>query len=131
MIIDIENLNPGTWFDFDEDKPEKGAICVRHLSPEKADDFSEECTTKKRKFHKGRPYETSDFDKKKYDGKFWDYIIVDWKNLKDKDGTEIPCTAENKYKLVKKSPFFVNLVNNAIDKLEAAEAEFQEATEKN
>ena len=31
----------------------------------------------------------------------WDYAIVDWKGFKDPNGVEIPCTKENKLKLIR------------------------------
>ncbi|WP_432736111.1 hypothetical protein [Maridesulfovibrio sp. FT414] len=131
MKFNLENLNPGTWFNFDDSNPESGRICVRRLNAATGKRLSRECTSTVRKFSKGKPYEVSEFNEDQFDLRFYDYVIVDWEGVEDENGTPIPCTAENKKVLAQESIFFQGLIAEAMEKLEIEQAEKEEAAEKN
>ena len=131
MKFSMEELNPGTWFDLDEENSEKGSICIRVMNTATRSKLSSLCTKKIEKFKKGQRYEITKFDDIRWDKEFYDYVIVDWKGLEDEKGTPIPCTAENKLKLATESVVFLNILTDAMDKLNEAQEEQEEATEKN
>jgi len=118
FAVDLEDLNPGVWFYFDEDKPEKGGFCVRPLDSDTLDTITKETVTKKTVFKNGKRQVVQDVDTDKDRKLTIDYTLPDWKVL-DKDGNEIPCTIENKMSLISKSPwhqrFFTHCLNTALD----------------
>jgi len=61
---------------------------------------------------------------------FWDKTIVDW-DLKDPKGQPVPCTKENKYKLIKGHMPFLRFCNRSLQILQNAKAEEEKAAEKN
>jgi len=131
MKFDMNNLNPGTWFYFDDEKPEEGRVCLRVCNGEILDQIDRETVSRKVEYRKHQRYETEDVDDKKRDLLMWDYVIVDWENLCDANGKEIPCTAENKAKLMTGSPFFFQFVSDCVDRLNAEQAAIREQEEKN
>ena len=108
MKINFNNPNPGKWFEFDEDT----AICVRVAN----DKFLKQL-------------EKAPVDKK--DEATWDYCIVDWKCLLDEEGNDIPCTKENKIKLMNESTDFMMTINTLVNQLGTEIKERKERLEKN
>ena len=62
---------------------------------------------------------------------FWDHIIVEWDNLLDGKGNAIPCTKENKLKLMLRSIKFSQFITESLKTLADDEAKQLEASEKN
>jgi len=60
----------------------------------------------------------------------WDYCIVDWKNVQ-LDGEDVPCTTENKVKLMKQCLDFAKFVTTCIDELAETNKALEEARLKN
>jgi len=61
----------------------------------------------------------------------WDYVILDWENFKDaKTKTMIPCTRENKLKLMR-LPVFDRFVAKCLLVIDGSKAVQKEAAEKN
>ena len=118
FAVDLDDLNPGVWFHFDEKEPAKGGFCVRPLDSNALDAISKETTTEKNVFKNGKRFRTKDVDTNKDRELTIDYTLPDWKVI-DKDGKEIPCTIENKMSLICKSPwhqrFYTYCLNTALD----------------
>ncbi|OPY78292.1 MAG: hypothetical protein A4E65_02315 [Syntrophorhabdus sp. PtaU1.Bin153] len=117
FTIDMDNLNPAVWFG---DTPGK-RVCLRLCSPEKVEEFREECTTTKKtavlntQTKRMEIVEDCPFDKKKFSQLLHCYSIADW-DLDDVNGNPIPCTDENKLKLME-VPKFVQFINECIEEL--------------
>lgn len=127
MRFDLNNLNPGTWLDIDESKPEDGAICLRVLNDDTRRKLHKKHTS--RKFVRGRQIE--ELSEPTFYAAMWDYCILDWKGICDADGKPIPCTAANKALLMAESPVFTNIVSGLLDQLNIEAAQRAEEAEKN
>lgn len=128
MRFDMDNLNPGVWFDM----PEEGRICLKVVSVSDAEEINKKCFIKKLVEYKdGKRYETELTDTDKASNMTYDKIIVDWEGLYDKNGTEIKCTPENKIKLMKGSPLFASFVTDCIKTMTNDIANEQDAEIKN
>ena len=117
MIFDLENLNPGTWFDL----PDGGRICLRILSLETALSISEA----------GQRFEVEDVNENKNLELTWDNIILEWEGIKTADGKPLPCTAEMKAKLMRGSPSFAKIVRDNLNHLNELEGTREEIERKN
>lgn len=127
MRFNMADLNPAVWVDIDEGRPEEGALCLRVLNGKKLEALRKKHLKKVQK----RGVITEELDAEAYDREMWDYCIHDWKGIEDADGTPIPCTAENKLKLMSESPEFCKLVSGLLNDLEAIKAKRDEDAEKN
>lgn len=109
--IDMDNLYPSVWFG---DAPGK-RVCLRLCSPEEIENMREECTATKKEAvvnplsRKMEFADSSSFDEGKFKQLLEQHSIVDW-DLTDVKGQAIPCTDENKNKLMGFLPFakFIN-----------------------
>ena len=125
MQIDTGNPNPGVTFYFDENDKEGGHIIVRVLNAEKLQEITNRCRQKRVEV-KGSPptrFEYLDYKKGGEDKEFeltWDYCIIDWSQVIDKNKKEIPCTSENKVHLMKQSPQVSGFVMDCVAKVNAA-----------
>lgn len=138
--VDIENLNPGTWFYFDKESPEDGGVCIRVISNEMMREIQKATQVWKsevKQIGRGRPaqrFEGWQPVENAADIEFemtWDYCIVDWKGVIDMNGTEIPCTKENKVKLMSGSVKFSTFIGECIRKLNEAAGLYEEEEAKN
>lgn len=127
MKFDLENLNPGTWFD----DGDGGRICLRLLSPEEVTAIARKSIKKRVEYKHGSRFEYDEInDDLAFDLTF-DACITDWEGQVTADGTDLPCTKENKLKLMRKSPAFAAMVKNNIEKLREAETVEKAEAEKN
>lgn len=147
--FDLENLDEGTWFTFCEsridengntifDNPKEGAgkVCLRQASFDALEKIRKECGGKiKREFvlnPKSRRMESveyrdqTDDERKKDREMLWDYVIVAWEGLKDKNGNEIEINIENKMRLIS-VPMFDRFIARCLESL----SNQKEVTEKN
>ena len=114
--FDFSNLNPGAWFDY----PDGGRVCVRAPSDEFMDDVRKKTTKVEVEFKTAKKYgplqrlEHTDVDTDLMKEMIWDYSIVGWTGFKSGD-TDIPCTKENKLKLMKGDPRFYSFIDNCVD----------------
>jgi hypothetical protein len=127
MRFDLKDLNPGTWMDVDDAKPEEGALCLRVLNSETRSTLHKKHTS--RKNVRGRIIE--ELDEAAFDSGMWDYCIMDWKGICDAAGKPIPCTKETKAKLMAQSPVFARLVAGLLEQLNAMSTEQAEDARKN
>ena len=140
MQIDLDNMNPGTFFPFDEnpvgEEEKKEGVLLRILTAGKLEEITNRCRTKKIEV-KGSPparFEVFDFKKGGEEKEFeltWDYCIMDWVGVIDKDDKEIPCTPENKILLMKDSIRFSTFINEGIKKINAQFKVYEEDKEIN
>lgn len=127
MKFDLENLNPGTWFDFEDG----GRICIRSLSTEEATAISKKTTKSKVEYKQGQRFTFDETNEEIQFSLMWDSVIVDWEGLESADGKALECTTENKLRLMRKSPVFARLVRGFLEKLTEIETTEREAEEKN
>jgi hypothetical protein len=122
-------LNPGTWFDYGADG--KASVCIRICAGDDLKDLRKKTTTPKVEFKQGQRYSYDITNEDLYKDLLWDFCIVDWKGFVGKDGKAIPCTLENKSRLMGKSYEFSKFVGSCLDKLNELEISIREIREKN
>jgi hypothetical protein len=122
----------GTWFDHDDG----WKVSLRICSLDELKRIRKQTTKEKFAFKRldGAPYRVK-WDETDEDAQslmIWDYCIVDWQEMYDKDGkTPLPLTAENKVMLMNKSASFAKFVTDSMTKLNEMQEQGKEASEKN
>ena len=114
MKFDLQELNPGTFFDFGEDG---GRISLRLCAGDDLRDIQKATVKKRVEFKNGQRYEVEDVNEALRGEMLWDFSIVNWEKFFDAQGKEIPCTRENKILLMGKSPRFANFVASCLQEL--------------
>ena len=114
MKINLKNMNPGTWFGFDEGG---GEICLRVCPRAEIARIRKAAVKKKVDYRRGQRFEYEDTDEVKYDEMLWTYCITDWRELIDEDDNEILCTNENKVLLMSHSVAFASFVGEKLIEL--------------
>jgi hypothetical protein len=127
----LKDPNPGTWFSFNEADPESGKICIRVMNAAKMQEITKATTKKRTEYKQGQRFEVAEVLEEKRSQMLWDYSIADWERLEDDDGKPIPCTAENKAKLMLENIGFSSFVSACISKLNADIDAIRENVEKN
>lgn len=149
--FDLEGGSKGDWFAFCESKlvdgkveflePAKdaGRVCVRIADGETMEKIQAQTRTRKREFVKDKETrqmvgvlyidQTPEQEKKERE-LIWDHAIVAWEGLLDSEGEEIPCTLENKMKLMA-IPMFARFIGHCFEVINNNEAEGKVAAEKN
>jgi hypothetical protein len=115
--FNLKDLNPGTWFDFNEDDPKSGRICLRVLNEEAKENIRKTTVKRVETFKKGQRFIDYDVNEKLNSEMTWDYVIVSWERLEDNDDQPIECTVENKSKLMRESIDFARFVGECLEKL--------------
>ena len=130
ISFDIED-KPGTWYDLGS-----GArIQLRNTTREDFKELRKQTTTKMSEIKRidgvleRVAWEEKDEDL--HEELFWDKVIVDWEGIVDAKGLLMPCTRENKVKLMLRSAKFAKMVNDSFKILTDAEAAELETAEKN
>lgn len=123
--------NPGTWFLFDEARPELGRVCVRLCNGGALEEIDAKTVTMEAEYRKGQRYQYPKVDDKRRSELVWDYSIVDWEGVEDEQGTPIPCTKDNKALLMRNSMEFAVFVGDCLEKLNVASKEWRTRAEKN
>lgn len=136
-MFDLENLNPTRKFYYDDKEVEW--VNLRMVTEAKYKEFRELLDIKQKREYKfdkqGKPcaVDVMDMSDKKISALSElanDYTIADW-HLITKSGNEIPCTKENKTKMILECPEFANWINNCIKEMKGETEEVLEAAEKN
>ena len=122
---------PGKWFDIEGG----GRLQLKSMTPDRHKEIRKS-TVKRRVEHKkveGTParFDVEETNEDLANELFWDFVIVAWENFFDANGTEIPCTKENKMLLITKSTKFTKYVTDCLKDLADAEAEDTRVEEKN
>ena len=132
MRLNLDDLNPGTFFPFDEFDNDSGGVTIRLANGEKMEEINKKTTKKKAEYRRHVRHEYVVEDEKKRSELLWDYVIIDWKGLiEDKNGVEIPCTTENKIRIMRGSVKFSNFVSLCIEALTTETESIEEGLEKN
>jgi len=103
-MADFSTKNQGTWFYFDEVRPELGGVCLRELSFDQAKAISRETTKTQRRFDGMQWRDDKVVDEDKATDLTYAYCIVDWENVSI-DGIPLECTLGNKIKAMKSLDF--------------------------
>ena len=158
-MFDIESLGVGVWFpyqdsvvhknpdgtikevewlDYDEKNAER--VCLRQPDPEKMRLARDKYKGKKNNLFVKDPdtrqmvvvpsVEQTSEQEKEQSMAFWDEAIEDWE-IRNSKKELIPCTKENKYKLITMVPAFVRFCNDRLERLAGIKIETQKASEKN
>ena len=133
MKFDLENLNPGVFFPFDEDdsEDEKGGIEIRLANSKKLDEINKKCSRRKVEFRRGQRHEYVEENEEKKSEMLWDYVIVGWKGVYDINGNVIECTQATKIKLMRESVKFSSFVGKCIEILTDESEDVEVELEKN
>lgn len=154
-MFDLEKLGVGEWFPYqdsvvnketgkvewlDVDLSADEKICFRQPDAETMRIMRDKYKGKKVNNPVRNPetrameivvtYEQTSEQERAQSVEFWDKAIVDW-TIKGKDKKVIPCTAENKYKLITMVPAFVRFCNRCLEILSGTKIEVEKAAEKN
>lgn len=155
-MFDIENLGKGEWFPYQDSVVHKEDGRVEWLAVDLETDekicFKQpdaETMRLMRDKYKGKKvnnpvynsvtrqmeivttYEQTSEQEKAQSVEFWDKAIVDWTIKNPKTKEVIPCTSENKYKLITMVPAFVRFCNRSLEILSGTQIESEKAAEKN
>ena len=128
MKFDLENINPGTWFDFPDGE---GRICIRVCALGDLEKIYKITRKPKIEYKRQGRYEYEIINKQLEDELSWDFAIVDWEEVFDADGKVIKCTLENKAMLMRKSVTFANFIATCLEDLERIMAQEDEEEVKN
>ena len=131
MQFDLENLNPGTKFFFDEDDEKKGSITLRVCAGDDLRAIRKQSSKKKVEYRRGQRIEYPDTNEEIENALLWDFCIVGWEGVLDAKGSSISPTKENKTLLMGKSPSFSKFVGDKLSILADLEEEEKEKLEKN
>lgn len=129
FCLDRENTN--AWFTMDGG----GSIHYQLINSDDWAEIRKKTTEKKVEYirveGKAERFEYEETNTDLQNEFFWDKTILEWKDLYRSDGTIIECTKENKMLLVKKSSYFVNFSNKAVETLKDEDERRVEESEKN
>lgn len=136
MRFDMDNLNPPTRFYFDDTKQDEGWVDLRVVTAGGVSDVVDQTTKKRVEYKlntatkKMERIEFTETDDNALVEELWDKGIVDWLLLSTA-GNPIPCTKENKIKLMSENPQFNSFVNKGLASLSNYEDVEVEEAEKN
>ena len=131
MQFDLENLNPGTKFFFDEDDEKKGSVTLRVCAGDDLRAIRKQSSKKKVEYRRGQRIEYPDTNEEIENALLWEFCIVGWEGVLDAKGSSILPTKENKSLLMGKSPSFAKFVGDKLSILAELEETEKEELEKN
>jgi len=152
MRFDLSGESQGEWFKFFrsemgengemkylDPEPDAGRVRLRIADVEAIDKIRAQTRKVVKEFvlnPKTRQMERVEYEdqtsaqKKAENDMIWDYAITEWENLFDKNGDEIPCTPENKARMMN-IPVFARFVGRCLQLITGANAGLAEGAEKN
>ena len=140
MPFDLKNLGKPARFFWPDDPKGEEWVDLRSLSDKEQIALMRECGMEGRESFQPNPYTEkiermeympADLDKMDvFLDRVWDMTIVGW-NLKEPDGKKIPCTAENKSRLMSGVDDFRRWVDECVAKIRPAREERRKELEKN
>lgn len=130
MDFNLDNLNPGATFYFDDADPKRGSVTLRACPADVSSDMEKKTTTRRIEYKRGQRFEVVDRREEKWKELFYDYVIVGWEDVKA-NGKPLECNAANKLTLMGKSPVFATFVADCLEKLNNNMLERKELVEKN
>lgn len=124
---------------FDDPAPDAGTVSVRLIDSDTLDEIRTK-TRKKVTEHVLNPktrameriiaFEQTPEQEKMERAMIWDHAITGWEGIKDKSRNDVPCTKENKVKLMG-NPYFGRFINECLNRLSKSTISLKEAEEKN
>lgn len=151
MRFDLENT-AGEWFRFFESEVKEngdvkyldpagdaGKVCLRIADPEILEKIQAQTrkriieyvyNPKTREMNRIKDFDQTPIQEKLERELLWDHVIVDWENLLDVKNQKIPCTLENKMRLMN-NPQFARFIGRCLQLISGAMAESKEVSEKN
>lgn len=152
MRFDLSSEQQGEWFSFFRSEvkengevtyldPEEGAgkVCLRIADPIVVEQIQAQTRKKHAEFvpnprtrqmERVVYYDQTPQQEKKERELIWDHAIVDWKDILDTKGNQIPCTLENKLKLMG-NPQFARFVGRCLQIITGANQQQSSVIEKN
>ena len=130
MDFNLEELNPGVTFFFDDPDESKGSVTLRVCPPDELTRIEKITDEVKVKYRRGQRHEYKERDDKKFDLMLWDYTIVDWSGV-TANQTPLACTDENKQRLMGGSAWFAGFVADKLEVLGEIQAKRDKDREKN
>ena len=152
MRFDLSGETQGEWFGFFRSEikesgdvtyldPEEdaGKVCLRIASAEVVEGIQAQTRKKSAEFalnpktrqmERVQFFEQSPAQEKKERELIWDHAIQDWKGILDMDGNEVPCTLENKLRLMSNQQF-ARFVGRCLQLISGANSASVEGAEKN
>ena len=130
MDFNLDNLNPGATFYFDEADEKKGSVTLRACPGDVSADIENKTTTRRVEYKRGQRFEVVDRREEKWKELFYDYVILAWDGVTH-NKKPLDCNVENKLKLMGQSPVFASFVADCLEKLNNNLVERKEAVEKN
>lgn len=134
MKINLKDMNPGVFFVWPgEPEDSKKGITLRPLSGSISKNINKQSLiSSKIKFTKqGQQYKDEVYNEARREQLIADYCVVSWTGLTGEDDKPIPCTAENKNKIMNENPLLMEFVFDKINSITDYEAEKEEAESKN
>lgn len=128
MKFDLDNLNPGVWFEYDD---KSFSVEVRVCAGIDLERIFKMTEKKRVEYKRNSRFEVFDIDNEKRDKLMWDFCVLNWKGIQDGKGKELACTIKNKIKLMKGSVLFASFIGDCLEKLSADSALIQKDREKN
>lgn len=126
MKFDLNDLNPGTWFDIEDAR-----ICLRVCAGKDLDVIHKKTRRRQIEYKRGQRFEWEEIDNDKEFKLVNDFIIMDWENICDATGVALDCNPKNKNKLLRESPMFSGFIANCLERLNADIGLEKEEAEKN
>jgi len=126
MKFDLNDLNPGTWFDVEDAR-----ICIRICAGKDLDEIHKKTRRRQTEYKRNQRYEWEDIDTDKEFKLVNDFIIMDWENICDATGVSLDCNSKNKNKLLRESPMFSGFIANCLERLNTDIGSAKEEEEKN
>ena len=146
MPINIKDLNPGEWFEYPSDDGYAGEVekvklrapdleAIKRIDAQTATKEVEHVQPRKKngKIDRRQSLQRIEYvvyDDEKKEALVFDFMIVDW-NLKTPEGIDIPCTTENKVKLLLGSREFNRFVTECCETLTEENEKREKDLEKN
>lgn len=128
LVFDIDgDLNPGTWFTLDGG----GKICLRTCNGDTLREFRKKTVKKRAEYKNNQRFVVEETDDDAMSALIWDYCIVNWENILDKNRQPIPCNRDTKNKLMGGSLAFSRCVAEKLDELMIVVSAEKEEEEKN
>ena len=152
MRFDLSEEARGEWFKFFrsevkesgeviylEPEEDAGRVCIRIGDPKTIDEIGRKTqkkvsewvfNPKTKGMERGTYFDQTPEQAQKERELIWDFALQDWENLLDVNGKEIPCTLENKMRMVN-IPQFSRFVGRCLQLISGAQEMSEEMAGKN
>jgi len=126
MNFDLEDLNPGVWFDFGDAR-----VRIRVCTGRDLENIHKKTRKKQVEYRRGTRHEFESINEEQEFKLIYDFVIDEWENICDSKGNALECNTTNKIKLLNGSPKFNFFVSKCLEQLTTDIMQIQEETEKN